>query len=178
MLLTISEIEKRLEEKFSLFDGEMDDLILKKRVKMSDDYKLIEREFNIKLDSEFVAFTSLFNLDCFSLGNIVFGSGDAYVNRLIRINKGNDLEKWWSGRERPRFMIAVAISDPYTILLDTRNGKVYAVTSEPGESDDMPVALGFYYFIRGIGSVFLKSMPSSEVVNFVGAVNKEFWYVI
>lgn len=32
MLLTISEIEKRLEERFSLFDGEMDDLILKKRV--------------------------------------------------------------------------------------------------------------------------------------------------
>lgn len=145
---------------------------------MSDNYKLIEREFNIKRDSEFVVFISLFNLDCFSLGNIAFGSGESYVNRLIRINKGSDLEKWWSGRERPRFIIAIANSDPYTILLDTRNGRVYAITSEPGESDDKPVALGLYYFIRGIGSVFLKSISSNDVVNFVGAVNKEFWHII
>ncbi len=39
MLLTINEIEVKLHEKFSPFNGEMDDLILKKRISPDKQYQ-------------------------------------------------------------------------------------------------------------------------------------------
>lgn len=87
MLLTIENIENKLIEKFSPFQGEMDDLILKKRTSLPSNIDALEKELEVNIDGEFLSFISKYELDNFSLGNIAFGVGSDYINTLIKLNK-------------------------------------------------------------------------------------------
>ncbi|MFW0767458.1 nuclease [Trabulsiella odontotermitis] len=175
MLLTIADIESQLDEKFSRFQGEMDDLILRKRLEPLKNIRGLEEELNIKLDSEFLSFITEYDLDNFSLGNISFGSGQNYIDTLIKLNSENDFNQWWSGESRPGGIIVVAISDPYAILLNSFNGEIYAITSESDINENEPISVNFELFIRGVGSLFLKHCQPTEVCVSVGARNKDFW---
>lgn len=53
MLLTINEIEVRLHGKFSPFNGEMDDLILKKRMVPVNNIKHFEERLGVNFQKGF-----------------------------------------------------------------------------------------------------------------------------
>ncbi|EJQ8906720.1 nuclease, partial [Cronobacter sakazakii] len=108
MLLTVSEIEKKLHEKFDPFQGEMDDLILKKRNSPLANLAKLESELNVKICNDFLSFLNNYDLDNFSLGNVAFGSGENYINTLLELNKNNDFNHWWVGNKRPEGVILIA----------------------------------------------------------------------
>ncbi|WP_312689872.1 nuclease [Kosakonia sp.] len=178
MLLTLADIEQQLAEKFSPFDGEMDELLLIKRRGPVGDIRALEQSLNVRLSGDFLAFLSRYDLDHFSLGNIAFGTGQDYLAQVIALNQGDAFNRWWPGVRRPEGIIVIALSDPYTLLLNTLDQRVYAMTSEPTAADDGPVADSFALFIRGVGSLFLQAASPQEVAGAVGAVNLAFWQEI
>lgn len=175
MLLTIKEIEVELYNKFSPFQGEMDDLILRKRDTPVNNLEKLESHLHVKLKGSFLSFIMEYNLDNFSLGNISFGTGGDYLEKLIYLNEGDGFNNWWEGSLRPKSIIVIALSDPYTILLNTVTGMIYAITSEPSVNDDRPVADDFELFIRVVGSLFLKKISAQDAIKFTGATNQDFW---
>lgn len=72
-------------------------------------------------------------------------------------------------------VLCVAISDPYTILLNTHDGKAYAITSEQTMDGWESIADSFELFIRGVGSHVLKTCPLSEIIMLTGARDTSFW---
>lgn len=174
MLLTINEIEAKLNEKFSPFDGEMDDLILKRRTTPVDNIKFAESMLNVSFPENFVDFLTNYNIDNFSLGNISFGNGSDYLDKIVRINS-DEFNHWWIGEHRPDGVICIAISDPYTILLNSHDGKVYAITSEQGMDGWESIANDFELFIRGVGSLFLKACLPPMVTKLTGSTDSLFW---
>ena len=54
MLLTINEIEVKLNEKFSPFNGEMDDLILKKRMVPVNNIQHSEERLGVNFPKDFI----------------------------------------------------------------------------------------------------------------------------
>lgn len=175
MLSSIKEIEFELDNKFSPFQGEMDDLILRERDAPLNNLSKLEQNLDVELKDTFLSFVMEYNLDNFSLGNISFGSGGDYFEKLIYLNEGNGFNNWWNGQSRPKSMIIIALSDPYTILLNTVTGKIYAITSEPGINDEKSVADNFELFIRVAGSLFLKKISSQDAIKLTGATNQDFW---
>ncbi|ALB65088.1 SMI1/KNR4 family protein [Cronobacter dublinensis] len=175
MLLTIPEIEKKLHEKFDPFQGEMDDLILKKRTSALANITIFEAKLNIKICNDFLSFLKTYDLDNFSLGNVAFGSGDNYINTLIELNEDDDFNHWWVGNKRPEGVILIAISDPYSILLNNNDNKVYGITGESYQYQENEISINFELFVRGVGTLFLKEGTVSEVAAAVGAVNLDFW---
>ncbi|EPA3073006.1 TPA: SMI1/KNR4 family protein [Enterobacter cloacae] len=174
VLLTINEIEVRLHEKFSSFNGGMDDFILKKRMAPVNNIKHSEERLGVNFPKDFIEFVNSYDIDNFSLGNISFGHGDDYLEKIVRINN-DEFNHWWIGEHRPDGVICIAISDPYTILLNTHNGKVYAITSEQTMDGRESIADSFELFIRGVGSHFLKACPLTEIIKSTGANDISFW---
>ncbi|QJP75930.1 SMI1/KNR4 family protein [Enterobacter cloacae] len=174
MLLTINEIEVKLHEKFSPFNGEMDDLILKKEFRLINNIKLSEEKLRVNFSKDFIKFVNNYDIDNFSLGNISFGHGGDYLEKIISINN-DEFNHWWIGKHRPDGVICVAISDRYTILLNNHDGKVYALTSEHTMDGWESIADSFELFIRGVGSHVLKTYSISEIIKLTGASDTAFW---
>lgn len=178
MLLTIEEIEFQLDKNFSPFDGEMDDLILTKRKSPISNLESSEKTLHVKFPSDFVSFLKKYDVDNFSLGNVAFGSGGDYLDKIIALNDKDNFSHWWVGNDRPKDIVVIALSDSYTILLNTIDCKIYAITSEEKLIDREPIAIDFNTFIRGVGSLFLKACSRNEVESLVGSKNSDFWAVI
>ncbi|KAF6686156.1 SMI1/KNR4 family protein [Pseudomonas sp. EKM23D] len=175
MLLTIEQIESQLKTKFKPFGSDMNDLILKRRTSPPININMLEKSINTKIPNEFRLFIEKYNMNNFTLGPISFGTSEDYIEQLIEINTDNEFCRWWTGKSRPANTIAIATSDPYTILLNTENGKIFAITSESNMSDWKTIACNFEMFARGVGTIFLKQGDPSEVVSAVNAENGEFW---
>ncbi|EKY2032102.1 nuclease [Cronobacter sakazakii] len=175
MLLTLLDVENKLHMRFAPFQGEMDDLILKKRNSPLANLAKLESELNIKICNDFLSFLNSYDLDSFSLGNVAFGSGENYINTLLELNKNNDFNHWWVGNKRPEGVILIAISDPYTILLNNNDNKDYGITGESYQYQENEISKNFELFVRGVGTLFLKEGTASEVAVAVGAVNQDFW---
>jgi hypothetical protein len=174
VLITINEIEVKLNEKFSPFNREMDDLILKKRISPVNNIKLSEERLRVNFPKDFIEFVNNYDVDNFSLGNISFGHGGDYLEKIVSINN-DQFNHWWIGEHRPDGVLCVAISDPYTILLNTHDGKAYAITSEQTLDGWESIANSFELFIRGVGSHILKTCPLSEIIKLTGASDTSFW---
>ena len=174
VLLTINEIEVRLHEKFSSFNGGMDDFMLKKRMAPVNNIKHSEERLGVNFPKDFIEFVNNYDIDNFSLGNISFGHGDDYLEKIVRINN-DEFNHWWIGEHSPVGAICIAISDPYTILLNAHDGKVYAITSEQTMDGRESIADSFELFIRGVGSHFLKACPLTEIIKSTGVNDISFW---
>ncbi|MEB8641882.1 nuclease [Cronobacter muytjensii] len=135
----------------------------------------MESELNIKICNDFLLFLETYDLDNFSLGNVAFGTGEDYVNTLIELNKENEFNHWWLGHRRPESVIVIAICDPYTILLNNNNNKIYGMSGESYQFEKEEISKTFELFVRGVGTLFLKEGTVSEVAGAVGAVNQDFW---
>lgn len=175
MLLTIEQIESQLRTKFEPFGSDMNDLILKRRTSPPMNINMLENSINAKIPSDFLIFIQEYDMNNFTLGPISFGTNEDYIEQLIKINTDNEFSRWWTGQSRPANTIAIATSDPYTILLDTENGEIFAITSESKISDFKNIACNFELFARGVGTIFLKQGTPSEIISAVHAENGEFW---
>ncbi len=178
MLLTIEEIEFNLKEKFAPLSEifELDELILKRKSIEKEYVNLVEQKLGVKLPDDFINLITNYDFDNFSLGNVAFGSGDeGYLNLLINFNSSS-IEQWWLGDQRPNGYILIAMTDPYSILLNTLNNGVYVMTSESKMGEFELVANNFNIFFRAMGSIFLKVSSVSEIEDQVGAISdSSFW---
>ncbi|WP_289997894.1 SMI1/KNR4 family protein [Photorhabdus laumondii] len=175
MLLTIKEISEQLDEKFSLLGDDFDDLKLSKRYKPLLNVEILEKKLNVIFPKEFLSFIKDYDLDNLSLGNISFGNGSDYLEMIVNINSESAFNHWWIGENRPKEFIVIAISDPYTILLNTITGEVFVMTSESSMDDFEQVSTSFELFIRGVGTIFLGKETSTKIIKYVGSRTNEFW---
>ena len=175
MILTIEQIKQQLKDKFYKPDGELNDLVLLEHIAPPDNIEFLKQSLNIRTPKDFEHLISRYNFDNFSLGPICFGTGNDYIEQLIGINKEDNFNRWWGDENRHTGFIIIATSDPYTILLNTIENSVYAITSESKPTEWQAVADNFELFLRGVGSIFLKQGTPLEVEAFAHSQDLEFW---
>ena len=179
MLLTVEDIEGRLSTKFSAFNGELDDLKLLRPTEPVLGIEQMEKQLGIQLPEDFLSFIMAYNIDNLSLGRVAFGCGKSYPGFIIEMNQYNGFNHWWLGDNRPEGIVVIAISDPYTILLNTLDKRVYAMTSESTMDEFELVATNFNLFIRALGSLFLNTATVDEIRKEVGADSRtEIWQIM
>lgn len=176
MLLTCDKIAKELENKFSSLGDDFSDLILFKRTAPLTDIDLLEHKLMLSLPDDFISFVSLYNLDNFSLFNISFGCGESYFERLFMLNSPNEFAQWWIGDKRPENMIVIALSDPYTILLNTQTGDIFAMTSESSMDSFEHIAANFSVFFSAVATLFLTDISPDRVIELTSSQTTLFWY--
>lgn len=176
MLLTLDEITKKLENKFSPLGEDFDDLVLFKRTTPRSDLDTLEQKLMLSLPDDFTSFISLYNLDNFSLFNISFGCGEGYLERLFMLNSPNGFEQWWIGNKRPENMMVIALSDPYTLLLNTQTGNVFAMTSESSMDSFEHIAMNFFVFFRAVATLFLTDISLDKIIELTSSQTTSFWY--
>lgn len=176
MLLTLDEITKELEDKFSPLGEDFNDLILFKRKAPLTDFGLLEQTLTLSLPDDFTSFISLYNLDNFSLFNISFGCGEDYLERLFMLNGFNEFTQWWIGDKRPENIIVIALSDPYTILLNTLTGNIFAMTSESSMDSFEHIAVNFFAFFRAVATLFLTDISPDRIIDLTSSQTTSFWH--
>lgn len=176
MLLTLDEITKELEDKFSPLGENFNDLILFKRKTPLTDFGLLEQTLTLSLPDDFTSFISLYNLDNFSLFNISFGCGEDYLERLFMLNEPNEFTQWWIGDKRPENIIVIALSDPYTILLNTLTGNIFAMTSESSMDSFEHIAVNFFAFFRAVATLFLTDISPDRIIDLTSSQTTSFWH--
>lgn len=176
MLLTLDEITKELEDKFSPLGDDFTDLVLFKRATPLADLDTLEQKSMLSLPDDFSSFISLYNLDNFSLFNISFGCGEDYLERLFMLNSPNEFAQWWIGDKRPENMIVIALSDPYTILLNTQTGDVFAMTSETPMDRFKHIATNFFVFFSAVATLFLTDISPDRVIELTSSQTTSFWH--
>lgn len=176
MLLTLDQITKELEDKFSPLGEDFNDLILFKRATPLTGLGLLEQTLTLSLPDDFTSFISLYNLDNFSLFNISFGCGEDYLERLFMLNSPNEFAQWWIGDKRPENIIVIALSDPYTILLNTQTGNVFAMTSESSMDSFEHIAVNFCVFFRAVATLFLTDISPERIIELTSSQTTSFWY--
>ncbi|WP_193016257.1 nuclease [Proteus sp. FME41] len=178
MLLTLDEIERQLENKFSPLGEGFNDLILAKRTIPLTDLDLLEQTLTLSFPDDFTSFISLYNLDNFSLFNLSFGCGEDYLERLFMLNSPNEFTQWWIGDKRPDSLIVIALSDPYTILLNTQTGAIFAMTSESTMDSFEHIAANFFIFFSAVATLFLTDISSDSVIKLTSSQTTSFWHEI
>lgn len=175
MLLTLEDIREQLDNKFSPLGSDFDDLRLLKRNKLLSNLESSEEKLNISFPEKFSSFLANYDLDNFSLCNISFGSGSDYLNMIVDINTVDSINKWWVGKNRPIEFIVIAMSDPYTILLNVNTGEIFSMSSESSIDDFEKIASDFILFFRGIGTLFITKKSVMTIVKLVLSGTTEFW---
>nr|WP_216654563.1 SMI1/KNR4 family protein [Providencia stuartii] len=174
-MLTLEEIREQLNNKFSPLGSDFDDLRLLKRDQPLLNLKSSEELLNITFPEKFSSFLDSYNLDNFSLCNISFGNGSDYLNMLVSINDRDNVNKWWTGKNRPAEFIVIAISDPYTIILNVNTGEVFSMTNESSMDDFEQIASNFILFFRGLGTLFINKESPMTIAKLVSSQAIEFW---
>ncbi|HGY1115960.1 TPA: nuclease [Providencia rettgeri] len=175
MLLELEEIREQLDKKFSPLGSDFDDLRLLKREQPLLNLKSSEELLSILFPEKFSSFLDSYNLDNFSLCNISFGNGSDYLNMLVSINSRDNVNKWWAGENRPAEFIVIAISDPYTILLNVNTEEIFSMTSESSMDDFEQIASDFLLFFRGLGTLFINKESPKNIAQLVSSQTIEFW---
>lgn len=176
MLLTFDKIANELKNKFSPLGDDFNDLILFKRTTPLTELDLLEEKLRLSLPNDFISFISLYNLDNFSLFNISFGCGEGYLKRLFILNSSNEFAQWWIGDKRPDSLIVIALSDPYTILLNTQTGAIFAMTDESTIDNIEHIAVHFSVFFRAVATVFLTDISSDKIIELTSSQTTPFWH--
>ncbi|WP_109850332.1 nuclease [Proteus sp. CA142267] len=176
MLLTLDQITKALEDKFFPLGEDFNDLILFKRTTPLTGLGLLEKTLTLSLPDDFTSFTSLYNLDNFSLFNISFGCDEDYLERLLMLNSPNEFTQWWIGDKRPENIIVIALSDPYTILLNTQTGNVFAMTSESSMDSFEHIAANFFVFFSAVTTLFLTDISPDRIIKLTSSQTTSFWH--
>ncbi|MER1720770.1 nuclease, partial [Proteus terrae] len=83
---------------------------------------------------------------------------------------------WWIGDKRPENIIVIALSDPYTILLNTQTGNVFAMTSESSMDSFEHIAVNFCVFFRAVATLFLTDISPERIIELTSSQTTSFWY--
>lgn len=188
MLLTIEEIQQKLDEKFVPLEPKLTGLRLLDYDEGDSVVTQIEAEFGFQLDANFASLVSRFDFGWHSIGPFQFCYGGDFVAELITYNVPNELNMlsgfWWFGTpERPESMLLIAVADPYNILLDNSTGEIRTFPHYELCQNSTVVSTDLEHFIRGMGTLSLlrnREGSNEEVLGNVltqigGEFNIEFW---
>lgn len=175
MLLTINEIAESLDRKFIPLADVVTGLRLIPRAKPLAGLEEAERRLGTVFPEPFARFVCTYELDDFSLNNVMFGAEQDYVEMIVAMNTIASFDQWWSGDARPSSWLCIANSDPYGIFLNTDSGEVYAVTSDDEWGSWQCAARDFHSFIRGLGTAYLLPVKAAGLAAEAGSEHFEFW---
>lgn len=177
MLLSIEEIKNGLNKEFLSLEPMITGLrFIEKKTKI-DEIENIEKRLDVVFPDSFCSLISQYDFGDFSIGPIVFGSSGNYLNDLLNFNSGI----WWGEGERPNNKVVIAISDPYTFILDAESESISVITSELNWYEAKIISSNFTLFFCGIGTVYLlrtKETPriiANQVSKAVGSQDNKFW---
>ncbi|ANF96468.1 SMI1/KNR4 family protein [Paenibacillus bovis] len=175
-MLTLSEIKQKLDDKFIPLQDIVNGLrLMERKQNVTAQVRQLEQQLGMSLPADFADFVHAYDLDNFGLCNVTFGTENDYVKWVLDINTTSGFDRWWSGSERPAALICIALSDPYTLLLNLQTNEVYAMTSETQDGEWQRVASHFSLFIRGLGTAYLESVSPKQLAQETEAETLNFW---
>lgn len=145
-LLTLEEVSNLTKQKWTSINNhdpeiglEMKDLVLNNRE--TEKIKHLEKILEIKkIPIDFINTISNYSFDYFSILNIQFGFNNQYIDTIIKITKANNFFE--------ENMLLVALGDPFSILMDTNNGNIFAMNEE----EKIFISNSFSEFVRCLGT--------------------------
>ena len=149
-----------MEETEGLDDEITDGIVLSKKEIPTSEIEKLKSELVIEyLDSVFTENILSYNWGNFGFLSYQFGYGDEMsLNWLI--NRNLEYEDYPVLRKKN--LIIIANGDPYTILLECKSGKIYALTSDMSYEEIVPVASDFKEFVRAMGTAQYAVWKQSE----------------
>ena len=120
-LMTVTDIRDGLEREFLPLEPMLSGFRLVSGGVSSPAVRECERQLGVTFPDDFRALIQTFDFGNLTIGPVAFCETGNYLERLIRWNTG---ERWWGDGARPESQV-IAISDPYTILLDAANDTIW-----------------------------------------------------
>jgi len=158
-LLTVEEYAAFLKEEFAGVDPKFVSSIVFERSELSDeDIRRVEQALDMgKLPSGFVDLLKEYDFGNLSLMNEQFGAEESgSLEWLLEYNDPNSygFEDFIKGL-KDNNLIIIANGDPFTILMDVKTEKIYAVDNETPVEERIPIANSFERFVEGMGTGFM-----------------------
>ncbi|MCD8213838.1 MAG: SMI1/KNR4 family protein [Campylobacter sp.] len=181
MIYELDEIEALLDEIYAPLEKESISGMRLLRAQSCVDFKFIEKALDVVFSEDFKRIVSAYEFDNLEINNISFGTRNDYAKELIRLNSVDEFGgKWWQGQSRPKGIIVVALSDPYTYAVRCASGEIYAMLG--GERAKM-VCESFAKFIQIMATIDInrrkfQSCDVQEIIKFSGSNEREFWQEI
>ena len=179
MLLTYAQIETALMRRFAhvIDDDEILDLhdllLIPHLLDPVDNITEFEQAMGVVLPTSFHQFLRLYQVDDFSMANVQFGQGEAYLHHVFAMNHPDTLCPWWQGKMRPVNQLLIALTDGYALILDNNTGAVWALEQENSGMD--LVAHDFEDFFRALATVYLSEVGLDEVLTQLHVDSSGFW---
>ena len=179
MLLTYAQIETALLRRFAhiIDDDEILDLhdllLIPHLLDPVDNITEFEQAMGVVLPTSFHQFLRLYQVDDFSMANVQFGQGEAYLHHVFAMNHPDTLCPWWQGKMRPVNQLLMALTDGYALILDASTGAVWTLEQENSGMD--LVAHDFEDFFRALATVYLSEVGLDEVLNQLNVDSSGFW---
>ena len=179
MLLTYAQIETALMRRFAhvIDDDEildLHDLLLIPHLRdPTDSSSAFEQAMGMNLPPSLHEFLRLYQVDDFSMANVQFGQGEAYLHHVFALNHADALCPWWQGKMRPVNQLLMAVTDGYALILDVNTGAVWALDQENSDMD--LVAHDFENFFRALATVYLSEVGLDEVLTQLHVDSSGFW---
>ena len=179
MLLTYAQIETALLRRFAhvIDDDEILDLhdllLIPHLLDPTDSITEFEHTLGVVLPISFRQFLSQYQVDDFSMANVQFGQGEAYLHHVFTMNHQDTLCPWWQGKMRPVNQLLMALTDGYALILDASTGAVWALEQENSGMD--LVAHDFESFFRVLATVYLSEVGLDEVLAQLHVDSSGFW---
>lgn len=165
MIYTISDLKSALDEIFLPIEDDIQGMRLTKNKSSESSTEFLAEHLHCTFPEDFVDITEEYDFGNFAIGNIEFGYKEDYFQRLIKINNAPEFNQWWQGSDRPSQIVLIAISDPYSILLDCRSGAIYAMLSDDEWLIWREVSVNFEAFVRCVGSIYLYNLHNYQNLN-------------
>ena len=179
MLLTYAQIETALLRRFAhvIDDDEIVDLqdllLIPHLLAPTDSLTEFEQVMGLSLPTSFRGFLNHYQVDDFSVANVQFGQGEAYLHHVFAMNHQDTLCPWWQGKMRPVNQLLMALTDGYALILDANTGAVWALDQENNGMD--LVAHDFEDFFRALATVYLSEVGLNEVLAQLKVNSSGFW---
>lgn len=174
-LLDFEEISDALSKEYGVFKDGPFEIGLKKLAEPTGSLPHLSTALRVTLPFSFLDVLGKWDFSRVTIGPIVFSTGDGgYLDEVLLRNRENP-----SWRNMQGAAIWIAVSDPYTFLLDTSTGRVIGSDSEGALFD---VASDFELFVRGAGTIFVRRIEGADTLGLakdvaasVGAKHDGVW---
>ena len=179
MLLTYAQIETALQRRFAhvIDDDEIVDLqdllLIPHLLAPTDSITEFEQAMGLSLPTSFRQFLNHYQVDDFSVANVQFGQGEAYLHHVFAMNHADTVCPWWQGEMRPVNQLLIAVTDGYALVLDVSTGAVWALNQENSAMD--LVAHDFKDFFHALASVYLSAVGLDAVLALLNVEPSGFW---
>ncbi|MDO4878240.1 MAG: SMI1/KNR4 family protein [Neisseria sp.] len=142
-----------------------------------------EQTLGITFPPAFKNTISTYDLGNFEINDIHFGHTGDYLAELSALNTPDPWGgKWWQGETRPSDIIAIALSDPHTYLLDCQNGRIYALLSDDEWEKWRIIAQDFPTFLRIMATIAINNTEGrpqandlSQILSATSSQAEHFW---